>query len=219
MEKGQYKLILTSRGLNQSLGTKIIKQALELEGLKASSIFAGILSDYEKDKEVMAACKLLGFSEENIYLASRYEGKSMKEFPNVDYVYVTEGNTFEVMDWMRKNSFDVYVKKMVKQGAVFIGASAGAILASSYFEMVKYIDSNYLRMTDFTGLGLMPDTDIIRPHYTKEQLQLFIEDFLGDDVHQYSHIYACANNEALIMDCRMDGDKVVLHQKKRIHIE
>ena len=41
-----------------------------------------------------------------------FEEKSISEMPNVNTVYVTEGKTFEIIDYIRKNHFDIYIRKL-----------------------------------------------------------------------------------------------------------
>ena len=102
-----YKLILTSKGLNTRKGTILIRRAYEKEKIKYGSIFLITFPRYEVDEIVVRNCEELGF--ENIFLAKEFEGKSICEMPEVDVIYVTEGNTFEIIDYIRKNHFDTYL--------------------------------------------------------------------------------------------------------------
>ena len=121
-----YKLILTSKGLNTRKGTILIRRAYEKEKIKYGSIFLITFPRYEVDEIVVRNCEELGF--ENIFLVKEFEGKSICEMPEVDAIYVTEGNTFEIIDYIRKNHFDTYLCNMIDNGATYIGSSAGAIL-------------------------------------------------------------------------------------------
>lgn len=215
----EYKLILTSRGLNTLYGRQLMHTVFERESFKPTNIFIITLSEYEVDDIVINACKKLGFQEDKIYLAADYETKMLSEMPDVDYIYVTEGNTFEVVNYLRRNQFDLYIKKMIGKGANYMGASAGAIISSFDFKQAENFDSNYMLMEDFTGLCLLPEKDIVIPHYDYEQLQRYIAASPKEEIVGYSHIYNIRNEEALVFECSGVSGKVEIMRKKRIRLE
>lgn len=220
-ESKTYKLILTSKGLNTLMGTDLIRRAYEKEKIKCESIFLMAFPEYEVDEIVVKNCKELGF--QNIFLAKEYERKSIAEMPNVDTVYVTEGNTFEIIDYIRKNHFDIYIRNLVDSGATYIGSSAGAILASSRFDCALDFDLNFSGVCDFDGFNLLPRegklADTVIPHYTFKQLQNYADSLSKEEVCKYQTIYNVANDEVLILDCRRIEQDVHLLKTRRIRVE
>lgn len=216
-----YKLILTSKGFNTHMGKEIIRKVYEKEKMKPGSIFFMTVPEYEVDDIVVKSCKELGFTD--MYLAKDFEDEESCAFPDVDAIFVTEGNTFEVADYLRKNHFDEYIKNMVKKGATYIGASAGAILAAGTFKEAENFDMNFIGMRDFSGLGLLPRngelSDTVIPHYTYNQLQNYIKSMTEDETSSYKTIYNICNEEALVMECKRIGENVELVRKRRIRIE
>lgn len=216
-----YKLILISKGLNTRKGTILIRRAYEKEKIKYGSIFLITFPRYEVDEIVVRNCEELGF--ENIFLAKDFEGKSICEMPEVDVIYVTEGNTFEIIDYIRKNHFDTYLCNMVDNGATYIGSSAGAILASAWFKCALDFDSNFSGVYDFTGFNLLPRegnfSDTVIPHYTYKQIQNYIGSLPDEEVGKYRTIYNIANDEVLILECQRIGQDVHLLKKRRIREE
>lgn len=201
----EYKLILTSRGLNTVFGKKLMKIVFTKEKLKPTSIFLMTLPSYGVDEITIKHCRGLGFNE--IYMAGDFEGKASSEMPSVEYIFVTEGNTFEVVDYIRQNHFDEYIKKQVIENkATYIGSSAGAIYAACSFKEAENFDSNFVGMTKYKGLMLMPHKDgvgmTVIPHYAFDQLKTYISNMDEIDKSRYSEILNVANEEALILDCK-----------------
>lgn len=194
------KLILLSRGLNTRVGRELIKKCLKEDDLKDKTILLVNLSHYEVGELLIWACEDMGFLRENIYLSDNFNTDSVY----ADYIYVTEGNTFEILDYMKKHEGNLmeYIKECVKRGAVYIGASAGAIIASSDISMAKDFDMNFVRIYDYDALGLFKGA--IVPHYEHDQLMRYLSEVPHEMISDYPIIYSVANDEALILD----GDSV-----------
>ena len=206
-----YHVILTSRGLNTKVGEILIKKALSHLQYSAgtNSILLIVPDDYPVHDKLVNACKNIGFSEKNIYL-------SCADVPDTyipSVCYVTEGNTFEVLDYMRRKELIEPVMKCMEKGGVFIGSSAGAMIASRSIGLAKDFDSNFVGMSDFSALGLLGDMEVV-PHYTYEQLQRYISSFGYDDMER--NITNVADDEALIVDAEVIDSNTYVRRKKRI---
>ena len=84
-----------------------------------------------------------------------------------DVIYVGGGNTFSMLKTMRDTGFDKEIIRNVKNGALYIGGSAGAHIASINIEHVQPFDENEVGLTDFSGLGLFDGIFIC--HYSEER--------------------------------------------------
>ncbi len=188
------KLIFVSHGLNTSLGREIIGKELKKDkDIPLKTILLVSVPGYEIDEILIKACKALGFAEENIVLSS-----GLKKGVHFDYCYVTEGQTFEVVDYMRKNGLFEIVQDAVRDGAVYIGASAGAIIAGSDWALASDFDSNYLGITDFTGLKLYDG--IILPHYEPDERERYIQNTESYRIERYKKIYSVGNEDIFILE-------------------
>lgn len=82
-----------------------------------------------------------------------------------DMIYVTGGNTFYLMQALRYSSADRLIEQAVHDGIIYIGESAGAVVAGPNIEYIKRMDSEdpapYLD-SNYAGLGLV-DFSIV-PH-------------------------------------------------------
>lgn len=185
-------LLLTSRGLNTSQGTALIAQELQGENLSTKSILLVLLDERPPHcirSVVRKACENMGFRRDNIF-----ESNDLALPETVDYIYVTEGNTFELLRHLRwpkstpkSKALIPYIRRNVAQGTTYIGASAGAMLAGVDVKLALEFDENYCEVTDFTALGLFQGTVI--PHYTGAELARFIANSTEEELAGYDRIY------------------------------
>ena len=77
---------------------------------------------------------------------------------NCDCIYITGGNTFFLMQELRRTGTDRLIVEQVEEGKLYIGESAGAMVFAPNIEYAKKMD-NHLSMTpgfnDFTALGIV----------------------------------------------------------------
>ena len=112
----------------------------------------------------------LGFSEKNITVLDYYEAERYADL-DIDLLYVSGGNTFQIIHRLRKHHFDEAIVQYVKQGVTYIGGSAGAHIVSKDISHVLAYDTNPNGITDFRGLALFNGILIChfceerRPHY------------------------------------------------------
>lgn len=107
----------------------------------------------------------LGFKEENIF---EYKiGERKIDINNFDIIYMMGGNTFYLMDMIRKYNFDKVIKKAINKGIIYIGSSAGSIILGDSVEFALPFDENNVNMKDFTGLKIIDG--IIIPHANRKE--------------------------------------------------
>lgn len=191
------RLILTSYGLTSIVGRKLIQNELAKDGdLREKRIFLFHEPYYSIERPLLNACLSMGFKEENIIFSGQQ--RSDEDLLTVDYVYITEGNTFEIMSLLREHGLVEVIKKAVENGATYIGASAGAMITGNSIEEALSFDRNFVCLDDFTGLGLLDGTVVI-PHYTKKELNRYIRNTPGMKV-RYKHIYSIPNTGILVLE-------------------
>ena len=190
------KLILTSYGLTTAVGRKLIGKELKNLNLAEKKIFLFHGPYFSIEEFLIQVCEEFDFSKENIILSGRQ--KSNEEVLQCDFFYVTEGNTFEILQLMRDFGLDQLMRQAFAKGnKTYIGASAGAAIAGVSIEEVLNFDRNHDHMTDFRALGLFDG--IVIPHYTKGELKRYIENSPGIE-RKYRTILSVANEKSLIME-------------------
>ena len=80
-----------------------------------------------------------------------------------DIIYISGGNTFYLLNELRKSRVWQAIKNAVKAGKIYIGESAGAIVAAPDTRYATPMDENSPNMSDFTGLNLV-DFCVV-PHF------------------------------------------------------
>ena len=78
-----------------------------------------------------------------------------------DYIYITGGNTFFLLQELKRKGVDKIISKQVKLGKLYIGESAGAIIASP--------DAEYMRSVNFDPIEKAPEL--------KDCTSLYLVDF------------------------------------------
>ena len=206
------KLILTARGLNSETGQKIIRKCLpKEENREKKTILLISIKKYGIDKILKQASMELGFPEEYIFLAS--EHIDLKKI-QPDYIYVTEGNVYQVLDYMRKNGLLRFIQQQMKRtDCTYIGSSAGAMIAGTDIYLAEDFDENIVGLTDLRALGLF-DGSII-PHYSRQDLIRYINNSKQEDIRRYSELYSVDDNEALVAE----NSKVVKVKFGRVKVK
>ena len=145
-----------------------------------------------KNKKYLPRLLEAGFSEDNIMVFNYYDSEKFFGL-NFDAVYVSGGNTFGTFERLKECNFTEEIVKLVKNGAVYIGGSAGAHIACPDFSHVSKYDENNTALTDFKGLGLFDGYLIC--HFTEERRQDF-----ENLQKKYEKVYALTDEDALVYE-------------------
>lgn len=96
------------------------------------------------------------------------EKQDPQELLDFEVVYVNGGNTYYLLHWTKKSGFDIVIKEFLQKGGLYIGVSAGSIIAGPSIEVLNYTkgDPNTIGLKDFSAMKLIQKA--IEPHYTQE---------------------------------------------------
>lgn len=109
-----------------------------------------------------------------------------------DAIYLTGGNTFFFLTWLRQTGLDKKLKEFAATGKVLIGASAGAILMTPSIETSLICgDDDSFSDGDNTGFSLVSFTFL--PHYSRGQ------DTSAADLSK-TLTYGCPDGTGIIVD-------------------
>ena len=106
----------------------------------------------------------LGVLKENII---EYKIGNPIDIDNYDVMYMMGGNTFYLLDIIRKTNFDKDIKKFINSNKIYIGSSAGSEILGNSIEPAIGYDENNINMTEFTGLKIVDG--LIIPHCNKKE--------------------------------------------------
>lgn len=88
-----------------------------------------------------------------------------KKLRENDCIYVTGGNTFFLLQELKKSGADQVIIEEIQKGKIYIGESAGAIVLSKTVEYVKTMDDpeEAPSLNSFSGLNVVDFYPL--PHY------------------------------------------------------
>lgn len=114
----------------------------------------------------------MGFAYKNVDLKDKLE-VIKKELKASDIIYVNGGNTFYLLDWVRKSDLDKYLGELLVEGKIYLGVSAGSILAGPDIAIAGWDpswDKNIPSLKDTSGLNLVPFA--VSPHFEENEREL-----------------------------------------------
>lgn len=100
-----------------------------------------------------------------------------------DFIYVTGGNTFFLLQELKRSGADKLILEEIAKGKLYIGESAGAVITSPNISYIQSMDSvkKATNLTNYDALNLV-DFSIL-PHYNnapfKEVTQKIVADYAG----------------------------------------
>lgn len=117
-------------------------------------------------------------------------------FEETDIIYFTGGNSFFLIDQLRKTGVDKLLKKELKKGKLMIGESAGSVICApsiSYIEIMDEKPEDYSQIDD-NGLNLIDF--YVLPHYLTSPFKKITATILKE----FSDLKICPiNNHQAIM--------------------
>jgi len=146
-------------------------------------VFIPTAADTYKEKPWLEAdrAKLveLGFQVEDFDLKNKTENENevRETLSKVDIIFVAGGNTFYLLEKARKSGFDKVSRELAQiervdlrgpSEKVYIGSSAGSIIAGPNIEPVKDFDDPTIADLDsYEGIGLVDF--VVLPHWGREK--------------------------------------------------
>ena len=115
----------------------------------------------------------LGILKENITWFNTNNPTAIGQLNKYDAVYVCGGNTFYLLYQLQRTGLYKKLISFINSGRVYVGVSAGSVLAGPSILISAPFDTNNIGSKDFTGLGVT--SKIICPHYDKKDENLIVE--------------------------------------------
>ena len=164
-------IILTSCGIKNDEFKNKFYEVLSKESLKDKKVlYITTASDGEKDddkswmEEEYKTILKLGITDTNI---TEYKIGNDINIYDFDIMYMMGGNTFYLLNIIRKSNFDGKIKKFINDGKVYIGSSAGSVILGNSINVALGYDENKVNMVDFTGLKIVDA--LIIPHSNRKE--------------------------------------------------
>lgn len=160
------KMILTSQGL---INQAIVNVFLSCLPKRASD--CRILVIFIKQSDLNESVKWLkNLGLEDIVLFNLNRRTPTDVVNNCDIVYVCGGNTFYLLKRFRETGLDKAIIRLVGQGVLYFGISAGGIIIGPNIEIAGLEtagDRNNVKLKDLSGLNLIDFA--VLTHFVEER--------------------------------------------------
>ncbi|MDR1028446.1 MAG: Type 1 glutamine amidotransferase-like domain-containing protein, partial [Clostridiales Family XIII bacterium] len=83
----------------------------------------------------------LGLIVDKLEVSSASHDEISRKISRADFVFVTGGNTFFLLQELRRSGADKLIVEHIAGGKLYIGASAGSVVVSEDIEYLKYMDN------------------------------------------------------------------------------
>jgi dipeptidase E len=173
-------LLLTSNGITSK---KIEKSFLKLLNKKPQNSKIFIIHSISLKEDFIfldfATKELtnLGISKKNITYFNLTKEKLNSNLSNFDVFYVCGGNTFFILNQMKKSKVFKELLKLFPTKKIYLGVSAGSIIAGPEIKIAGWgseADENQIKLKNFKSLNF---TNLsIFPHY-KNKLKKEVQEF------------------------------------------
>ena len=149
--------------------------------------------------------KKLGASVTEIDISTEAYSTIQAVFEDVDVIYFTGGNSFFLMDQLRKTETDELLKKELANGKLMIGESAGAIICAPTIQYIEQMDEKPEDYSQEDNEGLDLIDFYVLPHYLTAPFKKITERIMAE----FSDLNICAinNHQAIIVND--EGSKVI----------
>ena len=132
-----------------------------------------------------------------------------KVLTSCDCIYVSGGNTFFLLQELRKTGVDRCIIEQVEQGKLYIGESAGAMILAPNIEYAKDMDDHLALtpgFTDFGGLGIVSFYPVV--HFDSFPFEKAAREVVNKNNHLPLKIIT--NQQAIVVV----GNNIVIKERK-----
>ena len=164
------RIILSSCDFRNEKSAKCIYDNLPLPIHKCRVLYFPNEKATEKDimsEKYYSRLTGFGFVRSNIYVFNYFRPIDFDVNMDIDVIYISGGNTFGTLKRIKESNADNLILRYISKGAMYIGGSAGAHIASRSVEHVAKYDVDTFGLTDFSGLNLFDG--ILICHYSESR--------------------------------------------------
>ncbi len=193
-------LLLTSGGM------KMKEEIVKLLQKPAYDVTVAFISTAAKPQENLDFLKRdwsimkdeLGFNVEEIDIEGKTEAEVLKLLEVRDIIYVEGGNPFYLLQTMRACNFEKVIRKLLKEGKVYIGVSAGSMVAGKTIETAlwKNADKNVVGLKNLKGLNLVPFNVFV--HYLPEHAEI-IKQKMPNQKKRFKNLKIITDEQAILV--------------------
>lgn len=116
-----------------------------------------------------------------------------------DYIFISGGNTFYLLQELKKSQADKIISNLINQGKPYIGSSAGSIVLAPDIEYIKTMDDSPKapELSDTKAMGIINFS--ILPHFGNEPFSDITQQIFNN-FHQKIVLVPLNNQQFIFID-------------------
>jgi dipeptidase E len=144
------------------------------------------------------ALEKLGMTVINIYAMAMSSSEIAETVSESDYIYVSGGNTFFLLQELKRSGADKMIIEHIQAGKIYIAESAGAVIMAPNIEYVKAMDDvkEAPELDTFDALAIMDFYPL--PHYKSVPFTRTVAKIL--QTYEEIPLVPFRNSEAILMN-------------------
>lgn len=209
-------LLLTSGGMDmRNEITKLLQKPAYDVNVAFITTAAKAVDDVDFVKKDFNTMRDMGFNIEEFDIEGKTEQQLFEILKLKDIIYVEGGNTFYLMKAMQACHFEKVLRKLLKEGIVYIGASAGSVVAGRTIQTANKFgtgpDQN-MRLASLKGLNLIPFDIFV--HYQPSDAEV-IKQKIKNPKKRFKTLRILSDRQALLVQGKEialigDGDEIII---------
>jgi len=121
------------------------------------------------------AFEKLGCISDELEISQASADEIQSKLQSNDYIYISGGNTFYLLQELKRTGADKIIVEQIQKGKLYIGESAGSVVAAPNIEYVELMDSKEMAeaLTDYQAFGVVDFYPL--PHHTNFPFKKAVE--------------------------------------------
>lgn len=187
-----------------SVSLDLIKELLPKPASELKVAFIRTAADPYEDQSFVEADRNklieMSFSIKDVDLKNKTLTELKDDFKNIDLILMAGGNTFYLLDHIRKSGFDQLLPRLLNNGLIYVGSSAGSIVCCPTIESARKFDdpSEAPNLKNYEGLNLF--NQAIIPHAQKEKYAERIKETVKEMTQKGLEVMILTDNEAVLIN-------------------
>ncbi len=145
------------------------------------------------------ALEKLGLIVDELEITKAANKEISNKLQNNDYIYVTGGNTFFLLQELKMTGTDKIITEQINSGKIYIGESAGSIILSPNIEYVKDMDEckKTPELKDYSALSIVKFYPL--PHHTNFPFKKAVEKIISKYDSKFK-LVPISNSQVIIVN-------------------
>jgi dipeptidase E len=145
------------------------------------------------------ALEKLGLTVDELEISTASDEEISAKLQNNDYIYISGGNTFFLLQELKRTGADKIIAEQINAGKLYIGESAGSMIVSPNIEYAKGLDSckKAPNLDTFAALNIIDFYPL--PHHTNFPFKKAVEKVIAKYESTLA-LYPISNSQVILVN-------------------